>query len=98
MTRSLKDKYIFCYRDQRVTFENLREFVDKKICSQFLRYDFHHSLISNQGAMWAYWKDRYGNKVNYWPGGEAIGRGCACGVDKSCAGEPKDLPYLRDQN
>ena len=37
--------------------------------------------------MWAYWKDRYGNKVNYWPGGEANGYGCACGVNKSCAGD-----------
>ena len=34
--------------------------------------------------MVAYWKDRDGNKMNYWPGGKGLG--CACGVDKSCVG------------
>ena len=43
--------------------------------------------------MWAHWKNRYGNKVNYWPGGEANGYGCACGVDKSCAGNYLEYLY-----
>ena len=45
--------------------------------------------------MWAYWKDRYGNKVNYWPGGEVNGYGCACGVDKSCAGDYSEYTRVR---
>ena len=34
--------------------------------------------------MSAYWKDRDGKKMNYWPGGK--GFGCACGVNKLCVG------------
>ena len=76
---------MFC-RYQGVNIEHLKTFVDRQSCTQFLRYDCYHSVISPSGIMWAYWKDRYGNKVNYWPGGEANRHGCACGVDKSCAG------------
>ena len=75
------------YRYKGTTIEILKIFIDNKACSQFLRYDCHDSVISHQGKMWAHWKDRYGNKVNYWPGGEVNGYGCACGVDKTCAGD-----------
>ena len=78
--------YIFC-RYQAVNNEHLKAFVNRKTCTQFLRYDCYNSVIISQGNMWAYWKDRYGNKVNYWPGGEANGYGCACGLKKSCAGD-----------
>ena len=77
---------MFC-RYQAVNIEHLKAFVDRNTCTQFLRYDCHGSVINWTGLMWAYWKDRYGNKVKYWPGGEANGHGCACGVDKSCAGD-----------
>ena len=45
------------------------------------RYDCHGSNLSPE---FAHWKDREGNKMSYWPGGK--GRGCACGVNKTCAG------------
>ena len=48
------------------------------------RYDCHGSVLSQGSGMIAYWRDREGNKVNYWPGGKGLG--CACGVDKSCIG------------
>ena len=53
-------------------YEMLCDFLDMTAMPSILTHEYAH------------WKDREGNKMNYWPGGK--GTGCACGVTKTCAG------------
>ena len=64
----------------------IRLIEESQSCWQYLKYDCHHSVISHNNQMYAGWYDRNGTKMEYWAGGPPSGKGCACGIDKTCAG------------
>jgi len=66
-----------------------RTFVNEaKHCTQEVTFDCYGTALdyrkhNSKGPM-SFWTDRYGTKMNYWPGGDKSG-GCACGKTNSCA-------------
>lgn len=59
-------------------------------CSQFMRWECRHSVIwsyvkEKTSNIYTYWKSRQGTRMNYWAGGPKMGKGCACGITKTCA-------------
>lgn len=66
-----------------------RTFVDHaKHCTQEVIYDCYNAALDyrthNRNGPMTWWTDRYGTKMNYWPGGPKSG-GCACGKHRRCA-------------
>ena len=50
-------------------------------CSQFIRYECYHSILS---PSFAWWVSRSGERMNYWGGAQPGSGKCACGMTNSC--------------
>jgi len=68
-----------------INLEDVKAFVDASTsCSQFTRFDCHHSIINENAATYSYFVDRDSIPMAYIGGGPKNGRGCECGITNQC--------------
>jgi len=78
--------------DYELTMEQMEALIKKSIsCRQFLRFDCYNAALLNTplGPPNAMWHTRTGDIKSYWGGVPDGGRGCKCGLTRSCLRKDK---------